>query len=95
LAHPEEIHNRTLVADLYAHIPFDGIEVFHPSARESEVAGAFAYWQDFALERHLFITGGSDFHGYQDRYPVHLGDFEVQSDWVGEFLKLPLLQKYL
>jgi predicted metal-dependent phosphoesterase TrpH len=95
LAHPEEIHNRTLVADLYAHIPFDGIEVFHPSARESEVAGAFAYWQDFALERHLFITGGSDFHGYQDRYPVHLGDFEVQSDWVAAFLKLPLLQKYL
>ena len=93
LAHPEEVGDRDLIAKIFAEVPLDGIEVYHPSARK--VAGAFSYWQDFAAARGKFITGGSDFHGHADRYPMHLGEFAVQSEWLEKFWQQPVMKKFL
>ena len=42
LAHPAEIENLPLVNTLLSTIPFDGIEVYHPSADEKIAAMLFA-----------------------------------------------------
>lgn len=44
LAHPAEIENLPLVNTLLSTIPFDGIEVYHPSADE-KCSNAFCRWQ--------------------------------------------------
>ncbi len=90
LAHPEEVGCRSLIGRLYDRLPFDGLEVYHPSAREK-----FDLWLDFARTRHLLITGGSDFHGHTDRYPANLGEFKVEKAWLQVFLAHPVIQAYL
>lgn len=93
LAHPEEVGDRELITRIFEDVPFDGIEVYHPSARN--VADAYQFWQDFAVTRHKLITGGSDFHGHADRYPRHLGEFAVQSEWLEQFWQQPVIKKFL
>jgi predicted metal-dependent phosphoesterase TrpH len=93
LAHPEEVGDRELIAQIFAAVPLDGLEVYHPSARN--VSGAFQYWQEFAAARGKFITGGSDFHGHTDRYPTHLGEFAVQSEWLEKFWQQPVIKNFL
>lgn len=93
LAHPEEVGDRKLITQIFDSVPLDGLEVFHPSARH--VTGAYQFWQTFADGRGKFITGGSDFHGHADRYPTHLGEFAVRSEWLGAFWQQPGLKKFL
>lgn len=81
MAHPEEIGSRELVFRLMESLPWDGLEVYHPSAL---AAGTTDYWRSFALKQHLLISGGSDFHGNADRYPAHLGEFIVESQQVNQ-----------
>ena len=93
LAHPEEVGDRALLTQIFAGVPLDGLEVYHPSARN--VPGAYAFWQDFAAARGKFYTGGSDFHGHADRYPRHLGEFAVQSEWLELCWQQPVIKKFL
>ncbi len=76
LAHPSELVDKTLPERLLAAEPFDGIEVWHPSAD----ARAQAYWLALAKEHGLLVSGGSDFHGIPDRFPTKLGIWQVQYD---------------
>lgn len=76
LAHPSELVDKTLPERLLAAEPFDGIEVWHPSAD----AQAQAHWLALAKQRGLLVSGGSDFHGIPDRFPTKLGIWQVQYD---------------
>lgn len=81
-AHPEEVGSRDLVRGLLDELPYDGIEVWHPSASPE--------WQDFwkkeAEKRHLLVTGGSDLHGNAGRFPEHLGEWKVPLQNITAFL---------
>ncbi len=84
LAHPTEIANDNLVLNLLDTIPFDGLEVYHPSARTKERQKIIKNW---ALARNLVITGGTDFHGVEDRFPNKLGLWNVNIDEVKGILE--------
>ena len=78
LAHPAEIENLNLVNTLLTNIAFDGLEVYHPSADEKMQQ----YFAQLAAKYNLLISGGSDFHGVEGRFPEQLGVFKVDSDKV-------------
>lgn len=84
LAHPKLVENDTYVHGLLE-LPFDGVEVYH----SSHTAEDSAKYHQLAVDRRLLISGGSDFHGIQDRFPesIGLGEYEIQSEWVAEFMK--------
>lgn len=74
LAHPVEVGDAAVVEELLTNVPFDALEVWHPTA------AAQHKWQDFlhlAKEHNLLTSGGSDFHGDVQRYPHELGIFLV------------------
>lgn len=82
MAHPVLINSDEDVLELLK-LPFDGLEVYHvkQSAELSE------HYRKMAVEHNLLISGGSDYHGIPKKEPLHIGDFLIQSEDVGEFLK--------
>jgi len=83
-AHPEEIGNRALALKLLGALAYDGIEVYHPSAKDKE---AEVFWLQIARERKLLVTGGSDFHGNPGRFPETLPEWPVEREKVQDFLR--------
>ena len=83
-AHPEEIGDRALALKLLVALAYDGIEVYHPSAKDKDTE---AFWLKIAAERKLLITGGSDFHGNPGRFPESLAEWPVQREKVQDFLR--------
>ena len=84
LAHPSEIKTQELVMPLLKEVAFDGLEVWHPSAREGN---RIKNWHDIAKNRGLLMTGGSDLHGNKDRFPSELGIFKVTAKDVADVLR--------
>lgn len=74
LAHPSELTDQTLPERLLSGVPFDGLEVYHPSAD----AAAQRRWLELARSRRLLVSGGSDFHAIPDRFPPRLGVWQVE-----------------
>lgn len=74
LAHPSELSDGTLPERLLRAVPFDGVEVYHPSADKK----AQTKWLQLAQELQLLVGGGSDFHAIPDRYPTELGVWQVR-----------------
>lgn len=79
LAHPSELSDGELPERLFQTIPFDGIEVYHPSSATKD---EFSKWLRLADKYKLLVGGGSDFHGIPDRFPSELGIWKVQYDVV-------------
>ena len=75
LAHPSELTDATLPERLVQQVPFDGIEVYHPSASPEDREK----WLALAKKYQLLVSGGSDFHAIPDRFPPHLGIFKVEA----------------
>lgn len=67
LAHPGQLGNYDAVEEWAAH-GLQGIETYHPSHHEADVAQCLA----LAERLDLIVTGGSDFHGGygKGRYPL-------------------------
>lgn len=90
LAHPWLLEGRdgpgirALVASL-AEGGLAGIEAFYPSHDRDRTA----FLVRTATDLGLFLTGGSDFHGVDERdtFPAAAGGFRVDSDQVGAFLE--------
>ena len=82
LAHPSELNDSSLPERLLQQVPFDGIEVYHPSASLEDREK----WLALAQKYHLLVSGGSDFHAIPDRFPLHLGVFQVEAQWVQDIL---------
>ncbi len=71
LAHPGFYDNFELLDELVAKGKLDGVEVYHPenSPEQQEMLLKIAKKND------LLVTGGSDFHGAFNMYPVKLGEY--------------------
>ena len=81
LAHPGFYDNFELLEEL---IPegLDGVEVWHPenSPEQQEMLIATA-------KKHgLVMTGGSDFHGGFNMYPIRLGDYGPDEEHLNQLL---------
>ena len=74
LAHPAEIGNPDLVEELLDRVPFDGMEVWHPSILKEKPPHN---WLQVAKNHGLLTSGGSDLHGNPGRFPLHLGEFPI------------------
>lgn len=82
LAHPAEYRSEELMEELVAAEAINGVEVYHESASE-EQQKTFA---EFAKEKRLLVTGGTDFHGMYHKVPVPIGSFALNGK--DEFLKI-------
>ncbi len=83
-AHPEEIGDRALALKLLGALAYDGLEVYHPSAKEKAVED---FWLQVAMDHNFLITGGSDYHGNAGRFPEKLADWRVPVENVQVFLR--------
>ena len=83
LAHPSELSDGSLPERLLRSVPFDGLEVYHPSAD----AEAQTRWLRLAKELGLMVGGGSDFHAIPDRFPTQLGIWQVHYDDVKDVIE--------
>ena len=83
LAHPGLIKNDDYVKQIL-NFPIDGIEAYHTSQNFSQED----IYRSMAENRGLFVTGGSDFHGIEGRYPSSIGEYTVESELVEEFINL-------
>lgn len=92
LAHPCLFDNLDALPRLLE-CGLDGIEVWHPSAdadRQAEL-------KKLAVKHKLLMTGGTDFHGLYNAYPISVGSIEVPDEAVSKLLgyksKLKRMQK--
>lgn len=75
LAHPKLIGNDALVEKLLQ-MGMDGIEAYYP---RHDAADTNRYLE--MAERYgILVTGGSDYHGVNPRYPAELGMFTVDDE---------------
>ena len=81
LAHPGFYDNFELLEELIP-LGLDGVEVWHPenTPEQQELLISIAKKND------LLMTGGSDFHGAYNAYPVKLGEYGPDEDHVAKLL---------
>ena len=83
LAHPAVFNNYELLTELCEARKIDGVEVWHQSADEQKRKIAF----DIAEKYGLITTGGSDFHGFYNHYPIAIGSNYTPEDSLRAILK--------
>ncbi|MBR3817024.1 MAG: PHP domain-containing protein [Clostridia bacterium] len=81
LAHPGFYNNFELLEEL---IPagLDGVEVWHPENTPEQQEMLIAT----AKKHGLVMTGGSDFHGAYNMYPIRLGDYGPDEEHLNQLL---------
>ncbi len=81
LAHPGFYDNFELLEEL---IPegLDGVEVWHPENTPEQQEMLIAT----AKKHGLVMTGGSDFHGAYNMYPIRLGDYGPDEEHLNQLL---------
>jgi len=79
LAHPKLIHDDAVVERLIKE-GLDGLEVFYPQHNAIETE----FYKNLAKKYHLFMTGGSDFHAIEIRYPQKIGQFTIEDSYAEE-----------
>jgi hypothetical protein len=88
LAHPGFYDNFELLQEL---IPYglDGVEVWHPenSPEQQELL------KKIAEENGLVMTGGSDFHGGFNAYPVKIGEYGPPQECISQLLSYKAKKK--
>lgn len=82
LAHPYLYKNEELLEEL-SEKGLDGVEVWHPSHSEEQVAAL----HDFATQKGLLMTGGSDFHGMYTRTTRALGSTACPDEHVEALIR--------
>lgn len=75
LAHPGFYDNFELLDELIE-LGLDGVEVWHPENSPEQQE----YLKKVAKKHKLVMTGGSDFHGAYNAYPVRLGEYGPDED---------------
>lgn len=81
LAHPVKFDNMNEI-EKYVELGLDGVEVWHPSAKEDDVAGLTA----LCKKKKLLMTGGSDFHGIYGDTTVTLGSYATPKEQLDKLL---------
>lgn len=69
VAHPSVFDNFDLIEELAQAKKIDGVEVWHQSADKKDVERLLKVTQKYDL----IATGGSDFHGFYNHYPISIG----------------------
>lgn len=77
LAHPVFIKNENILEELFEQ-GLQGIEAFHPGHKGYEKKK----YESWALERKLFVTGGSDFHGDKGKGHGILGAMKIPEEHI-------------
>ena len=83
LAHPRVYDNFELLEELAADGLIHGVEVWH----SSNVKGDEERMLAIAEEYDLITTGGSDFHGFYNHYPISLGHFTTPETSLNRIIK--------
>jgi len=81
LAHPGFYDNFELLDELIE-LGLDGVEVWHPENTPEQQE----YLKKKAKKHKLLMTGGSDFHGGYNAYPIRLGDYGPPEECVQELI---------
>lgn len=82
MAHPKVFDSMDLLEELAAEKLIDGAEVYHSSADEkyrSELS-------ELCEKHNLIQTGGSDFHGFYNHYPIQIGSATTAEDQLERIL---------
>lgn len=90
LSHPCQ-YGGVAACEKYLALGIDGIEVWHPSADESDVTAL----QTFAKKNGLLATGGSAFQGLYNRRALSLGTYVTPKTQLQELLSFKAKQKRL
>lgn len=69
MAHPRVFDNFDLIEELAKDGKLDGIEVWHQSLRQGDEEILLGICEKYGL----IPTGGSDFHGFYNHYPISIG----------------------
>lgn len=69
MAHPKVYDSFDLLEELAKENAIDGVEVWHSSANGDTLFELLS----IAKEHDLITTGGSDFHGFYNHYPIQIG----------------------
>lgn len=88
LAHPGYFDNFELLSELTA-LGLDGVEVWHPENSPEQQE----YLISFAKSHNLLMTGGTDFHGGYNAYPIRLGDYGPPQECVDELIAYKAKQR--
>ena len=60
----------------------DGLEVFHPAHSKTQIQ----YYLNYANKNNLLVTGGSDYHGWDNKIAV--GSFGIDTNYLNNFTEL-------
>ncbi len=74
LAHPGLLPEREFALRILKY-NFDGVEVFHPKHSKEDIE----FFYEYAIQRKLIITGGSDFHWFTSDVRIGIMDFECNN----------------
>ncbi len=80
LAHPGLVGSDAIVESLFEE-GIAGLEVFHPQHSEAEIKRYLA----LAEAKGVIVSGGSDFHAIEGRYPETIGAFKIRKSWLQRF----------
>lgn len=69
LAHPRVFDSFDLIEELAKDGQLDGVEVWHQSLKEGDENRLLNMCEEY----NLIPTGGSDFHGFYNHYPISIG----------------------
>lgn len=82
MAHPKVFDSLDLLEELAAEKLIDGAEVYHSSADEKYRREISALCERYNLIR----TGGSDFHGFYNHYPIQIGSLLTEESQLERIL---------
>lgn len=83
LAHPAVFNNFELLEELAELKKIDGVEVWHQSADDEDRSRLLS----IAERYNLITTGGSDFHGFYNHYPIAIGTNYTPDESLKRILK--------
>lgn len=78
VAHPSVFNNIELIKELAEKEKIDGVEIWHRSTKPDDEINLLK----IAKEHDLIVTGGSDFHGFYNHYPIPIGTHYTDEDAV-------------
>ena len=82
MAHPTVYDSLDLLEELASKHGIDGVEVYHSNSTEEQRDSM----RDIAAKHDLIVTGGSDFHGFYNHYPIQIGSNFTPEDSIKRIL---------
>ncbi len=83
MAHPTVYDSLDLLDELTEKGELDGVEIYHSNSTEAQRE----QMRQLAEKRDLIVTGGSDFHGFYNHYPIQIGSNFTPEDSLKRILE--------